>query len=69
MDLPFKDIPAASTIIGAFACIKTLDEDGKVCWYHRYSDDLSQAEALGQAQVMKHQLLRDILEGWEDDDG
>lgn len=67
MDLPFKDIPERATITEAFACIKALDEEGRVCWYHRYSSDLSTAEALGQVQVMKARLLADVLAAFEDD--
>jgi len=68
MDLPFKDIPERATITSAFACIKALDEEGRVCWYHRYSDDLSNGEALGQLEVMKARLLSEILAVFEEDD-
>lgn len=68
MELPFRDIPERATIAGAFACIKALDEDGRVCWYHRYSEDMASAEALGQVQVMKARLLAEVLEEFEKED-
>lgn len=68
MELPFKDVPEGATIIGAFACIKALDDAGRMVWYHRYSDDIQTPEAMGQLEVMKARLLADILEEFEDDE-
>lgn len=68
MELPFKDIPERCTILGAFAAIKTLGEDGSVAWFVRYSEDLSNAEVIGEMEAMKYRLLKDLAGAFEADD-
>lgn len=68
MDLPIKPIPQEAVILGAFAGIKCLDEDGKNTWYLRYSTDLSNEEIIGEMAIMSTHLVHEVLHNFEPDD-
>lgn len=66
-------LPDEAMPLEAIVLIKALNEEGVPCWYFRYSDDLSQMEAVGVLSIA-HQLMHDdalnmyVVEGDDADD-
>lgn len=53
-------LPEGYTPLSAIVLVKTLDDDGDVCWLTRYAKDLSGIESLGALHTAVITLSEDI---------
>lgn len=53
----------------ALLLVKTVDDEGRVCWVERMTDGLHQLEWLGAVTAAKARLTRTSLENWIPDEG
>jgi len=67
--LEFVSLPSGWSPLGAAVLVKCINEDGRVAWSFRTSDELNDEELLG-ALVLRTELMRRALaDDYTDPDG
>jgi len=69
-DMELYALPETCVPLDAIVLIKALDEDGDVSWFARYTENISQAEAVGALSIQHQLALQGALDTfvWVGDD-